>query len=314
MGGVALRVLAAGLVDYAGLFPPAGLDMRDAVVRYSVYKRGRAAWMLGRFVVPAARLAEFEAEARPYLPSGEHAVPWRLSALSGPRANPGLSTDLAAIGEFNARHAAKDGPARAVVDTVELRVSLPSEVHEAARVIGGAFQGVYELAERSTAFPDMLAAIGSVGGVAKMRTGGVVPEAIPPLETVTTFVWESARRRVPFKVTAGLHHPVRGEQRITYDPASPTAVMHGFLNVFVAAAAAWTLAGSSDDRGRATVAGILSETSPAAFVFDDGGVAWRDLRVGIASLEACRGQFAMAFGSCSFEEPVSELETLGYLR
>jgi hypothetical protein len=59
VGGAAVRALLSGLVDYAGLFPPAGLDMAGAVERYANHHRGPRAWMLGRFVVPVARLTEF---------------------------------------------------------------------------------------------------------------------------------------------------------------------------------------------------------------------------------------------------------------
>ena len=34
----ALRTLVAGVVDYAGLFPPASLGMRDAVANYADYR------------------------------------------------------------------------------------------------------------------------------------------------------------------------------------------------------------------------------------------------------------------------------------
>jgi len=59
----ALDALLTGLVDYAGLFPPAGLDMRAAVRAYDAYRRGPHTRLLGSFVVPAARLDEFGAEA-----------------------------------------------------------------------------------------------------------------------------------------------------------------------------------------------------------------------------------------------------------
>ena len=53
------RAFLNGLVDYAGLFPPAGLGMKEAVAEYARHRREPEAWMLGRFVVPAARFAEF---------------------------------------------------------------------------------------------------------------------------------------------------------------------------------------------------------------------------------------------------------------
>ena len=78
----ALRTLVAGVVDYAGLFPPAGLDMPAAVRHYAECRVGDDAWMLGRFVVQAARLDEWES-AVAALPHSE-ALPWN-GARSFPR-------------------------------------------------------------------------------------------------------------------------------------------------------------------------------------------------------------------------------------
>jgi hypothetical protein len=83
----ALRALLAGLIDYAGLFPPAALSMAEAVANYAGYRGGPDAWALGRFVVPAARLAEFEASAAPCL----NGTPWLLSVLAEDRARFALS-------------------------------------------------------------------------------------------------------------------------------------------------------------------------------------------------------------------------------
>jgi hypothetical protein len=74
------RALMAGLVDYAGLFPPAGLGMLEAVRRYREYLAGPDRWALGRFVVPAARLAEFGA-AFEEVCCGEREPVWGLSVL-----------------------------------------------------------------------------------------------------------------------------------------------------------------------------------------------------------------------------------------
>ena len=52
--------LLSGLIDYAGLFPPASLAMAAAVANYDAYLRGEYSWILGRFIVPVARLEEFE--------------------------------------------------------------------------------------------------------------------------------------------------------------------------------------------------------------------------------------------------------------
>ena len=77
----AVTAALAGLVDYAGLFPPAGLPLDEVVDRYGRYRAGRHAWMLGRLVLPAERLADADAAAQHAGASVDD--PWRVSALVG---------------------------------------------------------------------------------------------------------------------------------------------------------------------------------------------------------------------------------------
>jgi hypothetical protein len=144
-------------------------------------------------------------------------------------------------------------------------------------------------------------------GFAKLRTGGVSPEAIPESETLADFLIQAAARRLPFKATAGLHHPIRSLQRLTYAVASPVAMMHGFLNAFIAAAFAWHGA------DRKTVLAVLNEEEAGAFEFRDDELAWRYLRLPTEQVRSARRDFAHSFGSCSFEEPVAGLRQLGFL-
>ena len=57
------RSLLVDAIDFAGLFPPAAQDMSSAVRDYGRYRQGDEAWALGRFVVPVARLEEFDPQA-----------------------------------------------------------------------------------------------------------------------------------------------------------------------------------------------------------------------------------------------------------
>src|SRR5579871_952568 len=59
--GSAIETVLAGLIDYAGLYPPASLDMRRAVANYLTYRSGRHSSILGRFIVDVSRIDEIRA-------------------------------------------------------------------------------------------------------------------------------------------------------------------------------------------------------------------------------------------------------------
>lgn len=145
------------------------------------------------------------------------------------------------------------------------------------------------------------------GSYAKLRTGGVAATLIPSTAQVASFLCRAAARRLPFKATAGLHHPLRSVRPLTYAVDSERAFMHGFLNVFTAAAFAWL---GMEEAG---VIEVLEETDAAAIRFAEDGLEWRGHRLGTEQIRCARREFAHSFGSCSFEEPVSELRELELL-
>ena len=149
-----------------------------------------------------------------------------------------------------------------------------------------------------------LDAVKAAGSCAKIRTGGITPDGIPSIESLATYISACADRRLPFKATAGLHHPVRSRHPLTYEPDAPLAIMHGFINVFLAAAFAWN--------GEPEITAVLAETDPTAFRFDDRA-HWRHLSLSTDQIIDARTHFAHSFGSCSFEEPVADLKQLGWL-
>ncbi|HVG24227.1 MAG TPA: hypothetical protein VND45_08760 [Thermoanaerobaculia bacterium] len=147
----------------------------------------------------------------------------------------------------------------------------------------------------------LLDAIQRHGQRAKIRTGGITPDAFPAIGNVAEFLRACKAKGVAFKATAGLHHPLRCVKPLTYEPNAPTGAMHGFLNVFLAAALL--------EHAEA----ILEESDPRPFAFDDDGASWRGHRVSTDELRTMRRTFATSFGSCSFEEPIRDLKELGWL-
>ena len=294
-----LRDLLLGLIDYAGLFPPAALDMPTAARKYAEYRESEYRWALGRFVVPVARLDEFEEAVEGILPSGaqERDDFWRLSALSGGD----LSSDLNRIAEFNQKRAGA-----AVIDTIEIKAGRAGDIENAMSLTPANLTPYFEIPIGGDP-AELIKSVAETEARAKVRTGGVSADAFPSSFDLARFIKICAEDDVPFKATAGLHHPLRSVNRLTYAPDSASAMMHGFLNVFLAAAFAQS--GMEVDR----LVELLEEKSPEAFQFDSGGVTWRDEMIVRGQLRNSRNLLAIAFGSCSFEEPIDDLKKIGLL-
>src|ERR1035441_1202106 len=146
------------------------------------------------------------------------------------------------------------------------------------------------------------------GAFAKVRTGGLAPDAVPAPAAIANFLRRAAHRRLPFKATAGLHHPLRSLRPLTDAAGSPRPVMHGFVNFSPPAAFA------CHDTGRDLLLALLTEEDPRAFEFAEDALHWRGRRLSTAQIQTARRDFAHSFGSCSFEGPAADLRTLGYLR
>jgi hypothetical protein len=297
----ALHTLLAGSIDYAGLFPPAGLDMPAAAANYAEYRRSPDRWALGRLVVPAARLPELERAAAGLAPAAPAGDPWPLAVLLAE----GSPAELRDLGEFNCRHAAAGAPAL-TGDVVEVKAASIADVERLAAAIPRWLQTYVEIPVRDDPAP-LVAAIGRAGLRAKVRTGGVTAGAFPAPGELARFLAACVAAGVPCKATAGLHHPLRAEYRLTYEPDSGHGTMYGFLNVFLA------LAFLREGMGQGDAVRLLEERDPAALRFDAGGVEWRGRRIGADALRRARQDGIASFGSCSFTEPVGDLETMGLL-
>ncbi|MGA6986668.1 MAG: hypothetical protein WBZ01_11495 [Terriglobales bacterium] len=299
----AAGALLRELIDYAGLFPPASLAMAPSVANYDAYSRSEWNWILGRFIVPVARLGEFE-EAFAGLPTPAHGTGftnWRLSVLVG--SDP--LADVARIREFNDRIAGASSSRTAVVESVEVKATSAEEVRRLSGIIPAELAAYFEIPLFSCA--ECIAAVAECGRRAKIRTGGETADKFPDAEGVIEFIRLCAAAEVPFKATAGLHHPLRSVHRFTYQAESASGMMHGFLNVFLAAA---FLRAGMDSR---VAAQLLEEESASAFRFDLDGVGWLQHRLSRDEIAAARRSFAVSFGSCSFTEPIDDLRSLHLL-
>ena len=232
------------LIDHAPLFPPASLELAEALDEDHDAGKSAVAFALGRFVCPASRLGE--------LPSSERT----------------LSVVLDEPFEGDPRVEAVEAPPGAQLAFLS---DLAPEVYVETPLDDGL--------ERR------LDAIAELGFRGKVRCGGT---SVPTVEELARFVRGCRGRNLAFKATAGLHHAVR------------QGAEHGFLNLLAAVAF-----GEEED--------ALADDEPDAFKLDPDGFGWRGRVAGPEELIRARRERLHSIGSCSFFEPMGELETLGML-
>jgi hypothetical protein len=269
--------LLVGLVDDAAVFPPGNAPMTDAVRAHRAHRRATHGVLVGPFLAPVSRMAEL------------------LDALDADVASDPL--DLALVADTGLVEAAE---ARAVlldddrVELVGLELALPADgpLGESAAVtldsLDFALPAAIEI-PRAPGWRDALVAIAADGAErAKFRTGGATAGAHPSEEELAERIVAAVELGARFKLTAGLHHPVRRT-----DPDTGFEE-HGFLNALAATAVA--IAGGDVER----VAAVLAERESAPLLEI----------LAAADARAVRARFT-SFGSCSIDEPVAALRELG---
>lgn len=294
MISASLKAFLDQLVDYAGLFPPAGLPLEASLENYLSYRNHPMSSMLGRFVIPVSRLGDLERSN--VLSEGT----WRLALLGSPVEDPVAAvrqaeSDLEAIGSYLGTYLG--GSAR--VETVEIPVAaailpeLGKLAQKQAEIYGqvGKLQIFYEISLGELR-PSVYQSLSDAGAGLKLRLGGAMVPAFTQLADVLR-AW--AAYGVGLKATAGLHQALPHEEN------------HGFVSFFAAAMLA-----RRHQLSRADLLGVLKESHARSFQFDEQGLLVRDLRLTTAELRELR-EMVCSFGSCSFLEPVESLVEKGFL-
>jgi hypothetical protein len=290
-----VAALLQDTIDYAGTFPPASLTLDQAARNYGCYRRGAHASLLGALVVSARQLPALRLD-------GTGDQPWPINVVLP--ADSELDVDsclgVSATWGRNAALTAFELPPLDAAHIESAAARVPRGVDVFVEVpIRGATDAFDVVIERR------LDAVAAAGAWAKFRTGGVAADAFPSAAAIYRFLRACAARNLACKATAGLHHARSGSYPLTYAVGSPVAPMFGFLNVCVLAALVHADAAERD------ALEVLGETAPLEFRFDDDALLWRGHRIPAPSLADMRRTLFRSFGSCSFQEPVEDLERLG---
>lgn len=313
-----LQALLSGVIDYAGLFPPAKLPLAESLENYVRYRQSGRNWMLGGFVVPAAQLP-----ALAKLPVLSRLSELPLALVASPTeslatAADSLRGDFQAVAEFIESVAATCGVQvrvalewRLPADAVAQDDGLPKAFDCLPAGIPLPLQAVWCEVPLPRARPHAH----SVASFAwrtnvqlglKFRTGGLEAAAFPSSELLAAALAACLELGTPWKCTAGLHHPLPRQD------AGVNARMHGFINVLLAAAL-----GKAHQLDVAALTQILETDAPEAFQFKDAACSWTNgtetYAATVEQIQESR-EFAMnSFGSCSCEEPWDDLKALGWM-
>jgi len=292
-----IRILLSEIIDYAGLFPPSQIAMPQAVQNYETYRNSNYAWMLGRFITPVSRLDEFFEAAEDSI-NREGEKPWRVSVLAGED----IYDTIKRINYFNSQNAPS-----VVCDMLEVKANTVSKIENTVKSLPENLTTYFEVSTGDN-FSDLISTLALLGQRAKIRTGGTVREDFPSSANIIRFVRTCMSANVPFKATAGLHHPLRCFRPLTYSADAPQGTMHGFLNVL-------TMTGFARENFRPTLLEqIMEEEFDEVFTFRENGIAWRNDHFLInGHIERLRSLGLNSFGSCSFEEPIADLQSMGLL-
>ncbi|MDI6099453.1 hypothetical protein QLQ12_12695 [Actinoplanes sp. NEAU-A12] len=254
-----MNPLFTGLFDDAAIFPPGNLPMPAAVTAHRERRASPLAPLLGPFVCSLARWGELTAAAERSAADGGPALPVSLVLPDG-----GAELPAHPAVEIVAVESTRTG----LVGTLPAYQEIPCAEITATRV----------------------AALRDAGLRLKIRTGGVRAEAFPSEEELAQAIWYAVRGGLAFKLTAGLHDPIRHRDPVT------GFEHHGYLNVLLATTRA--LQGYAIERALADQDGARVAAAVAAI---DEVVA-----------KAVRHHF-ISFGTCSISEPVDGLLRYGLL-
>ncbi len=292
-----VRILLSGIIDYAGLFPPSQVSMPEAVINYATYKNSNYGWMLGRFVVQFARLGEFIDNARDFI-SRDQSSAWRIAVVAGDD----IYETIRIVEAFNAANSPG-----AVCDVLEVKANTVSKIENTVNALPDGITVYFEIS-MGEALADLVSTLAIKEQNAKIRTGGVTREDFPTSREIVRFVRTCMAANVPFKATAGLHHPVRCFKPLTYAPDAPQGTMHGFINLML-------MTGFARESYRVNLLEqLMEEEFEEVFQFGEIGVKWRDGHfLHISHLSDLRQDGMHSFGSCSFDEPIADLRVLGLL-
>ncbi|MCB0345492.1 MAG: hypothetical protein KDD66_10260 [Bdellovibrionales bacterium] len=324
-GSGASAAFTAGLIDYAGLFPPASLKLSEAVSNFKRYSTGDNSAILGDFICPVEKLREARALA------DKQGADVRFVALPHYGGELGdLPGDFSEAGKELESFTSEFGVQR--IGALELKLS--EETAQNLEERGGvtelitglsAFNFLFERGvpayvelvydagqrvspqwqESIVKIVVVLSELRSELGVPlgfKLRCGGPRAEDVPSAAQVAFAINQCREAQLPVKFTAGLHKAACSHNSVG------EVKEHGFLNVFGAAILSYAI-----ELEFPKLVDFVQQKDVSKISFGPDSMTLGGHTVSLEKVKKARELLAVGFGSCSFEEPIDELRKLSIL-
>ena len=331
-----LRTFMDGLIDYAGLFPPADLPLNEAIDEYISHIKNDNARMLSRFIIHTSKLNDLDEFISLFANIG----PLRLSVLGGGGNNDDeylnkINQNIANINNYREKQGNK-----IEIDVIECKMATntpsKSTMEKTTDLLNkNGLTHYHEFTELppvgmnySTEIDDsswdneilptikLLSNLDNAG--IKLRCGGIVKEAFPSVEQVAAMIQTCVIIGIPMKFTAGLHHPIRHFAE-EYDE-----FMHGFINTFGAGIFATTFPKPKNSQEKYKMFILLShmidDQNAENFNFNNNSMIWKvgddrdtQFEIDVEKIENARKKGMISYGSCSFQDPIDDLTQLGWM-
>ena len=331
-----LRTFMDGLIDYAGLFPPADLPLNEAIKEYISQINSSNSQMLSRFIIHTSKMNDLDE----FIPLFKDIGALKLSVLGGGGNSDDeylnkINQNIVDINNYRGKHGNKID-----IDVMECKMpsNSPSKItmkKATASLNENGLTHYHEFAELppvgmnySTDIDDsswdneilptvkLISKLDNAG--IKLRCGGIIKEAFPSVEQVAAMIQTCVIVGVPMKFTAGLHHPIRHFSE-EYDE-----FMHGFINTFGAGIFATTFPKPKNSQEKYNMFILLShmidEQNAENFSFTNDSMTWKigddrdtQFEIDAEKIENARRKGMISYGSCSFQEPIDDLTQLGWM-
>lgn len=314
-----LKNFAGKMIDYAGIYPPANLNLAQSLNNYLFYRLGEYRWMLNKLVVPAKKLSDLTNLLKDV--EIDSVISLSVIGSGGETSSQftrSISEDIAMVDEFLSGNIEA-----ANVDVFE--VKLPVEIMEQDEAddmldlmistssdldlsLGKEVPVYYEATLGEKHEENILKVVENIASLNnrcgyKLRTGGAEALSFPTSEQIAFAIMTCAEFSVPMKFTAGLHHPIR------HFNDKVNSYMHGFFNVFGAGILAYT-----NGLDESELIEVLNDEDPDEFMFGENGFEWNEIEVTNEEIHEARSKLVVSYGSCSFDEPIDDLKVMELLK